>query len=75
MIQVTVGTSTNRVQKNYPGNTTIRSILDENAVDYSTAHTMFDGASLNAGDLDKTLSDLGIREKCMLVSVIKAENA
>lgn len=75
MIKVIVGTTTQRNEKNYTADTTIRSILEENAVDYSVAQVMLDGASLQVGDMDRTLADLGITEKCMLIAVVKAANA
>jgi hypothetical protein len=75
MINVIVGTSTSRVNKLYQGGTSIRTILEDNAVDYSTAQIMLDGANLQPGDMDKTLSDFNITEKCMLVAVVKAANA
>lgn len=75
MIKVIVGTTTQRAEKNYPADTTIRKILENNNVDYSVSQIMMDGASLNAGDLDKTLSDMGIKEKTMLVAAVKASNA
>ena len=75
MIQVIVGTTTNRTTKNYTAGTTIRHILEDNAVDYSVSQVMLDGASLQAGDIDKTLSDMNVTEKCMLIAVVKAANA
>lgn len=75
MIQVIVGTTTNRTTKNYTASTTIRHILEDNAVDYSVSQVMLDGASLQAGDMDKTLSDMNVTEKCMLIAVVKAANA
>lgn len=75
MIRVIVGTTTQRNEKNYAPNTTVRDILEDNAVDYSVAQIMLDGCSLHAGDMDKTLADLNITEKCMLVAVVKADNA
>lgn len=75
MIQVIVGTTTTRNTKNYTADTTLRYILEDNAVDYSVAQVMLDGASLQAGDMDKTLSDMNVTEKCMLVAVVKANNA
>ena len=53
MIQVIVGTTTTRNTKNYTADTTLRYILEDNAVDYSVAQVMLDGASLQAGDMDK----------------------
>lgn len=75
MIRVIVGTTTQRNEKNYASSTTIRSILEDNAIDYSVSQLMLDGASLKAGDMDKTLADFNIREKCMLIAVVKADNA
>lgn len=75
MIRVIVGTTTQRNEKNYTPSTTIRNILEDNAIDYSVAQVMLDGASLQAGDMDKTLTDMNVREKCMLIAVVKAANA
>ena len=75
MIRVIVGTTTQRNEKNYPANTTLRTILEDNAVDYSVSQIMLDGANINPGDMDKTLSDLNIVEKCMLIAVVKANKA
>ena len=75
MIKVIVGTTTQRNEKNYTADTTIRNILEDNAIDYSVSQIMLDGASLNAGDMDRTLASLNITEKCMLIAVVKAANA
>ena len=75
MINVIVGTTTNRVSKNYAGATTLRAILDDNAVDYSVSQVMLDGANIGASDLDKTLNDLNKTEKCSLIAITKANNA
>lgn len=75
MISVIVGTTTQRQTKNYAPTTTIRTILEDSAIDYSVAQVMLDGASLQAGDMDKTLADMNIAEKCMLIAVVKANNA
>lgn len=75
MVRVIVGTTTQRNEKNYTADTTIRSILEENAVDYSVAQVMLDGASLQVDQMDKTLAQLNKHEKCMLIAVVKAANA
>ena len=72
MIKVIVGTTTQRNEKLY---TAIRQILEDNAIDYSVAQVMLDGASLQAGTMDKSLAELNISEKCMLIAVVKAANA
>lgn len=75
MIQVTVGTTTNRSKKLYPGDTTVREILEDNMIDYGVATIMIDGANIQSDEMDKSLSALGKVEKCMLIAVIKAEAA
>lgn len=75
MIEVIVGTTTNRTTENYAPSTTLREILEDNAVDYSTSVIMLDGANIQPGDLDVSLRDHGITTKCMLIAVVKAQNA
>ncbi len=75
MIKVIVGTTTQRNEVVYSASTSIREILEDNAVDYSVAQVMLDGASLQPGDMDKTLADMNVTEKCMLIAVVKAANA
>lgn len=75
MIKVIVGTTTQRNEVNYTADKSLRYILEDNNIDYSTANIMLDGANIKAGDMDKTLADLGITEKCMLIAAVKADNA
>lgn len=75
MIRVIVGTSTERQEGNYTPDTTIRHILEDKGIDYSVAQIMMDGASLKPGDMDKTLSEMNVIDKCMLAAVVKAANA
>ncbi len=75
MIQVTIGTNTNRTKVNVDPNRTLRSVLEENEVNYSVAAVHLDGVSLKPGDMDKTFADLGITESCYLIAVIKADNS
>ena len=75
MIQVTVGSTTNRTKKMYPAETTIRYILEDNDIDYGVATIMIDGANIQADEMDQSLAALGKVEKCMLIAVIKAEAA
>jgi glutaminase len=74
-IQVTIGTNLNRNKIVVPDTETIRNTLEANDIDYSVATVNLDGASLKAGDMDKTFAELGITEKCYLCAVVKAENA
>lgn len=75
MISVTVGNNISRKSEPYPPNTTIRTILEEAELDYSTGGIHLDGATLGAGDFDKTLADFNITDRCYLLSVVKADNA
>ena len=75
MIQVTVGTTTERTKKLYPASTTLRVILEDNGIDYGVSSILLDGANIQVDDMDKTLSALGKVEKCMLIAVVKAQSA
>lgn len=75
MIKVTVGNNVKREAVIIDENTTLRSCLEANGVDYTRGVMHLDGSSLNPGDLDKTFQQLGITEKCFLLNVVKADNA
>lgn len=75
MIRVTVGTNTSRKNVVVDEATTLRQVLESNEIDYSRANVNLDGASLNAGDMDKSFADLGITENCFLIASVKQDNA
>lgn len=75
MIKVTIGNNVKREAVILDENTTLRDALDNNGIDYTSGVMHLDGASLGAGDLDKTFASFGITEKCYLLNVIKADNA
>lgn len=75
MIEVLVGTTTQRATKLYAPDTTVRTILEDNGVDYSATSIMLDGANLAANEMDKTLAALNKTTKCMLIAVVKANSA
>lgn len=75
MIQIQIVTNTQRKTIATDENNTVRMVLDANEVNYATAPVYIDGAPLGIGDHDKTFVELGITEKCKLVSVVKTENA
>lgn len=75
MIKVTVGNNVKREAVIIDENTTLRSCLEANGVDYTRGVMHLDGSSLNTGDLDKTFQQFGITEKCFLLNVVKADNA
>lgn len=75
MIKVTIGNNLSRQSVIIDENTTLRTALENNGVDYTVGMTSLDGSTLAAGDLDKTFADFGITEKCYLLNVVKADNA
>lgn len=76
MIKVSFSSNVKRIALTVDENTTtVRQFLEENEIDYSRAITSIDGCPLQAGDMDKTFADFGITEKCLLTSVVKADNA
>ena len=75
MITVTLITNGGRLNIEANEYDTIRDILEREDVDYSVGVTAVDGCALKAGEMDKTLPDLGIYEKCYISVVVKADNA
>ena len=75
MINVTYGSNLSRLTTLVNPNTTIRTFCEENGIGYETASMTLDGASLRPGDMDKSFADLGVTERCFLLSVVKADNA
>lgn len=75
MIKVTVGNNVKRESIIVDENTTLRTVLEDNGIDYTSGTMHLDGSSLKPGEIDKTFADLGITEKCYLLNVVKADNA
>lgn len=75
MIKVTIGNNVKRESIIIDENTTLRKALEDNGINYTTGIMHLDGSSLNPGALDKTFADFGIKEKCYLLNVVKADNA
>lgn len=76
MIKVYVGNNLNRKAVNVSRDVTLRSVLEDNEIDYSVGMTSLDGATLRPGDLDKTFAEMGISgETCYLLNTAKAVNA
>lgn len=75
MIKVIVGNNVERKSDIVEPTATLRQVLEANDIDYTRGVMHLDGASLAAGDLDKTFTDFGITEKCFLLNVVKADNA
>jgi hypothetical protein len=75
MIKVIVGNNVKRDTVIVDSTATLRGVLEDAGVDYSSGMMHLDGSSLNPGDLDKSFASFGITDKCYLLNVVKADNA
>lgn len=75
MVQVIVGNNLKRETVVVDDTATLKKVCEDAGIDYSIGMMHLDGATLKAGDLDKTFAELGIGEKCYLLNVVKADNA
>lgn len=75
MLNITIGTNTDRNKVLVDPNTTIKDALIDNQVDYSRATLQLDGATLKAGDINKTFAELECTDGAFLIAVVKADCA
>lgn len=75
MIKVFVGNNIDRTAVIVDETRTLRSVLEENHVDYAMHNPSLDGSTLRPGDLDKSFADLGVTTSCYLLTVVKADNS
>lgn len=75
MVKITVGNNVKRETVIVPSTQTLRDTLENAGVDYTKGMTTLDGATLAAGELDKSFGEMGIKEKAFLLNVVKADNA
>jgi hypothetical protein len=75
MVKVTLITNNPRKTVFAEETKTVKQILDENDVSYGNAATAVDGATLNAGEINKTLDELGIKEKVVISVLAHKDNA
>lgn len=73
MIQVLVGTNTDRKRVTVDPSRTLKSVLEENGIDYSTGGIHLDGMSVAGEELNRSFTAHGITEDCILVSVVKGD--
>ena len=60
MIKVIIGTNTNRKSITVDPSRTLKSVLDENGIDYSTGGIHLDGLAVGGEGLNKSFTDHGI---------------
>jgi len=75
MIKVNVGNNVKRETKLVSEETTLRAVLEDVGIDYTKGTMTLDGSTLGPGDLSKTFAQFGIKDKCFLLNVVKADNA
>ena len=73
MISVLVGTNTSRRRITVDPSRTIKSVLEEQHIDYSTGGIHLDGLAIGGEGLNKTFTEHGITEDCILISVVKGD--
>jgi len=75
MVKVNVGNNVKRETKIVNEDSTLRTVLEEVGIDYTKGTMTLDGSTLGPGDLDKSFAQFGIKDKCFLLNVVKADNA
>lgn len=73
MIKVTIGTNTNRKSITVDPSRTLKDVLNENNIDYSAGGIHLDGLSVGGEGLNKSFTDHGITEDCILMAVVKGD--
>ena len=76
MITVTIGTNLDRKDVLVdPETSTLKQLFKDNGVAYERATNYLDGCPINASQINQTLADLNVTTDCVLLSVIKNDNA
>lgn len=73
MISVLIGTNTNRHRVTVDPSRSIKSVLEENNIDYSTGGIHLDGLAIGGEGINKSFTEHGITEDCILISVVKGD--
>lgn len=73
MIKVIVGTNTNRKSIMVDPSRTLKSVLEEQNIDYSTGGIHLDGLAVGGEGINKSFTEHGITEDCILISVVKGD--
>jgi len=74
-IQVQVGTSTNRNTILIDDGETLKTAFERQRISLNGASVYLDGATIQAGDLNKTFSALGCKDTAILTAIAKLDNA
>jgi len=74
-VNVKIGTNLDRASIVVSSDRTIREILEDNEIQYATTTIYVDGATVQPGDMDKSLDGFGIQETCYIIAATKTSNA
>lgn len=74
-ITVKVGSNTKRETVIFPSDMTVKSIMAKQHISIDTAQLYLDGGMMGPGDSNKTLDELGVKDDCILIAVVKTDNA
>lgn len=75
MINLKLITNAGRETIIVPKNSTVRSCLEENNIDYHVASPSIDGYTLRGAELDKTFAEMGAVDGTILSCIVKTDNA
>lgn len=75
MFNIVVGSNTSRRNVMVAGEKTVKEVLREEGIDYSTSVVYIDGATANPGDINKTVNELGLADGSTIISVTKLDCA
>lgn len=73
MIRCIIGTNTDRRNITVDPNRTVKSVLEENNIDYAVGNIHLDGLTVAGEGLNKTFTEHGITESCVLIAVVKSD--
>ena len=77
MINLTIGTNTERKSVIVEPNQTLKDVLAQNDINVNGCALHLNGSLIAGVDVDETLTDLGVVDgtKAMLIAVVKADSA
>lgn len=75
IIKVSIGTNADRKTITTDNTKTIKEVLTENDISYTSCVIHLDGLPLSVAELNSTFESLNITDECSLLAVVKATNA
>lgn len=80
MIRIQIRSNLEKFDNIVDENTTVRRAFEEQGIDFSRGTISIDGATLGAGEINKTFADLGYdgtpgNDRCYVACITKQDNA